>query len=74
LSVCEKEGLGKEDILWDDRVDVSAGEKFADCDLVGIPVRLVVSEKVGQGNVEWKGRDSEKSEVMTLESAVQKLK
>lgn len=32
------------DVLWDDR-DVRAGEKFADSDLIGIPLRVVVSEK-----------------------------
>ncbi len=31
-------------VLWDDR-DVRAGEKFADSDLIGIPLRVVVSEK-----------------------------
>ncbi len=61
------------DVLWDDRIDVSAGEKFADCDLIGIPVRLVVSEKVGKGKVEWKERNSEESEVITLGSALEKL-
>lgn len=74
LEACEKNGLGKEDILWDDRTNVSAGEKFADCDLIGIPVRLVVSEKVGNGKVEWKARNSQNSEVITIESALEKLK
>ncbi len=32
------------EVLFDDR-DVSAGEKFADADLIGIPYRVVVSEK-----------------------------
>lgn len=32
------------EVLWDDR-DVRAGEKFADSDLIGIPLRVVVSEK-----------------------------
>ncbi len=32
------------DVLYDDR-DVRAGEKFADSDLIGIPTRLVISEK-----------------------------
>lgn len=31
-------------VLWDDR-DVRAGEKFADSDLLGLPLRIVVSEK-----------------------------
>ncbi len=38
--------------LYDDR-DVRAGEKFADADLIGIPTRLVVSEKtMSAGGVE----------------------
>lgn len=61
------------DVLWDDREDVSAGQKFADADLIGIPVRLVVSKKVGEGKVEWKERGSEKWEVVSLEEAMKKL-
>lgn len=34
----------KVDVLWDDR-DARAGEKFADSDLIGIPLRVVISEK-----------------------------
>ena len=34
------------EVLYDDR-DVSAGEKFADADLLGIPWRVIVSEKAG---------------------------
>ncbi|MBY0294280.1 prolyl-tRNA synthetase [Patescibacteria group bacterium] len=32
------------EVLWDDR-DARAGEKFADSELIGIPLRVVVSEK-----------------------------
>ncbi len=40
------------DVLFDDR-DVRAGEKFADADLIGIPTRLVISEKtVAAGSIE----------------------
>lgn len=40
------------DALYDDR-DVRAGEKFADSDLLGIPLRLVVSEKtMAAGGIE----------------------
>jgi prolyl-tRNA synthetase len=40
------------EVLYDDR-DVRAGEKFADADLIGIPTRLVVSEKaISAGGVE----------------------
>ncbi len=61
------------EVLWDDREDVSAGEKFADADLIGIPVRLVVSAKTGEGKVEWKRRDSDKTEVISLSEAVGRL-
>jgi prolyl-tRNA synthetase len=44
------------DVLYDDR-DVSPGVKFADADLLGIPVRLVVGAKgVARGVVEWRSR------------------
>lgn len=40
------------DVLYDDR-DARAGEKFADADLLGIPLRVIVSEKtMSQGGVE----------------------
>ncbi|HJQ08942.1 MAG TPA: proline--tRNA ligase [Candidatus Saccharimonadales bacterium] len=32
-------------VLYDDRTDARAGEKFADADLIGLPYRVVVSEK-----------------------------
>ena len=38
----KKEGF---DVLYDDREDKSVGEKFAESDLIGIPVRIVISEK-----------------------------
>src|SRR3989344_46431 len=62
------------DVLWDDRENVSAGEKFADADLIGIPVRLIVSKKTGEGRVEWKNRDSEKTETLEVSEALKKLK
>lgn len=40
----QQQGLA---VLYDDREDVSAGEKFADADLIGIPWRVVVSPKTG---------------------------
>lgn len=64
----QKEGI---EVLYDDR-DASAGQKFADADLVGIPVRLVVSEKTGD-NVEWKERVDKHNELITLEEAIERL-
>src|SRR3989344_1409357 len=44
--------------LYDDR-DLRAGEKFADSDLIGIPTRLIVSEKtLSAGGVEVVSRSS----------------
>jgi prolyl-tRNA synthetase len=60
------------DVLWDDR-NVQAGEKFGDADLIGIPVRLIVSERNGD-KIEYKERTSEKSESLSLEEVVAKLK
>ncbi|MDD5146673.1 MAG: His/Gly/Thr/Pro-type tRNA ligase C-terminal domain-containing protein [Candidatus Pacebacteria bacterium] len=52
------------EVLFDDRPDVSAGEKFADADLIGLPIRVVVSKKTLQNkSVEIKGRHTDK---MTL--------
>ncbi len=59
------------EVLWDDRVGVSAGEKFADADLLGMPLRLVVSEKsLAQSSIEWKERASTESKLVTLTDIV----
>jgi len=48
-------------VLYDDR-DNSAGEKFAEADLIGIPARIVVSAKTLKNNsFEVKNRDSNKT-------------
>ena len=59
------------EILWDDR-EVMAGEKFADADLIGIPVRLVVSEKSGD-KIEWKERNSDKTELLQLDEVIERM-
>lgn len=60
------------DVLFDDREDVGAGVKFADADLLGMPVRLVVSQKTA-GEVEWKDRKSDNSEVIPLDQVIKQL-
>ena len=60
------------EVLYDDR-EVSAGVKFADADLIGIPVRLVVSAKTGD-KIEWKKRGEKKSQLLSLEEIIQSLK
>jgi len=50
-------------VLYDDR-DVSAGEKFADADLIGISERWVVSEK-NKGKIEVKKRGRAKTKLVS---------
>jgi prolyl-tRNA synthetase len=58
------------DVLLDDR-DVSAGAKFADSDLIGIPHRVVVSGRsLEQGGVEYKKRDQKEGEIVSMEEFV----
>ena len=59
------------DILWDDRAE-SAGVKFGDADLIGIPIRLVLSKRTGE-KVEWKARGAEQGELMDQEEAIERL-
>jgi prolyl-tRNA synthetase len=55
------------ELIWDDREDASAGEKFADADLIGIPYRLVVSNKsLEQGGVEVKKRNEKESKIVDV--------
>lgn len=65
----EDEGI---EVLYDDR-EVNAGEKFATSDLIGIAVRLVISEKTGD-KIEFKQRNKKESELLTLEEVLKKLK
>jgi prolyl-tRNA synthetase len=54
----------KIEVLYDDR-DVSAGVKFADADLIGLPYRIVVSAKtLASDSVEIKKRDEEKQDLI----------
>lgn len=59
------------EVLYDDRDDRSAGEKFADADLLGIPWRSVVSERtLEKRGVEVKKRNEEKGKMMSPEKFV----
>jgi len=52
------------EVLYDDR-DARAGEKFADADLIGVPTRLVISEKtIASGGAEVSDRASGKTELV----------
>lgn len=68
------------EVLYDEREDVGAGQKFADADLIGIPYRLVVSSKtlqqsLGQAGeqIEFKKRTEDKTELLSFEEVLKKV-
>jgi prolyl-tRNA synthetase len=59
----QKQGI---EVLFDDR-DARAGEKFADSDLIGIPTRIVISEKtLAENSVEVKKRTETDSKLVPI--------
>lgn len=57
-----------EEVLFDDRTNATAGEKFADADLIGIPTRIIISKKTLTNNsVEIKKRNQSESVMEPLE-------
>jgi len=63
------------EVLYDDREEVGAGEKFADADLIGCPYRLVISAKtLEKKSGELKLRNTDEVELIALEELVNKLK
>jgi prolyl-tRNA synthetase len=66
----EMKALGVE-VLYDDR-DESPGVKFNDADLIGLPLRITVSERSLQnGGVEFKRRDGEATTIVPVGEAIQ---
>lgn len=62
------------DVLYDDRDDKTAGEKFADTDLIGIPWRVVISEKtLVKRSVEMKGRKEKLGRIISEQKLLQKF-
>jgi len=61
------------EVLYDDR-DLSPGVKFADADLLGMPVRLVVGGKgVARGIVEWRSRATGEEREVALDGPVEAM-
>ena len=56
--------------IIDDR-DERPGVKFKDCDLTGIPLRITVGKKAGEGIVEYKVRGAEGFEEKTAEQTIE---
>ena len=64
----QKSGI---DVLYDDR-NMSHGEKLTEADIIGIPLRLVQSEKTG-AKVEVRKRSEKKTALMTVSQVVKLL-
>jgi prolyl-tRNA synthetase len=63
------------EVLFDDRAEATPGVKFADSDLIGLPLRLVVSERSLKNNsVEFKLRAKSERESVPLEETVAKAR
>lgn len=60
------------EVLYDERDDVAAGAKFADADLIGIPIRLVISAKTEE-KIEWKERAKTETELLTFDEVLERL-
>lgn len=61
----------EKEVLYDDREDKTAGEKFIDADLIGIPWRIVVSEKtLKKDSIEIKKRGEKKIKLIKLKKFV----
>jgi prolyl-tRNA synthetase len=61
------------DVLLDDR-DERPGVKFKDADLIGVPLRLTIGKKLGQGLVEMVVRQGRQSSDVALTQAAAKIK
>lgn len=61
------------EVLFDDRIDVSAGAKFADADLIGIPYRVVISKKTGD-KLEVKKRSENETKFVSFEQFLEIVK
>lgn len=61
-------------VLFDDRRDAGAGKKLGDADLMGMPIRILISDKAKTaGGAEWTLRKSGETEVLPLEKMLEYL-
>jgi prolyl-tRNA synthetase len=60
-------------VLYDDRADVRAGEKFADADLLGVPWQIIIGKKSHQDAIEVKNRATGAVEMKSMTEIVEWL-
>ncbi len=69
--ILQKEGIK---VLYDDR-EKSSGEKLNDCDLIGLPLRVILSKKTLEKDcVEIKRRNEDKVELIEIKRLVKFIK
>ncbi len=61
------------DVMVDDR-DLSPGVRFADAELVGVPLRITIGKKLAEGLIELKHRATGEQETMTPAEAPARLR
>ena len=61
------------DVIYDDR-DERAGVKFADMELIGIPIRITVGKKITEGQVEVKMRTEQESSLHSTDEIIPLVK
>lgn len=70
--ILQKEGF---EVLYDNRGGKTAGEKLNDADLIGIPLRIIISRKtLGEDSVEIKKRSSGESFLVKINELINYLK
>lgn len=57
------------EVLYDDRQGITAGEKLVTADLIGIPTRLVISQKTAQ-KIELKQRNQNKKTLLSADELI----
>jgi len=58
------------EVLLDDRRKVHAGEKFADAELIGVPLHLIVGRGLAKGTLELKNRYTDSREDIAVDEAL----
>ncbi len=63
------------EVFYDDREEVSAGEKFSDADLIGIPYRITISNKtLAENSAEIKMRNESEARLVKLVDIIKELR
>lgn len=62
------------EVLFDDR-DAGPGLKLNDADLIGLPLRILISKRtIGENSVEWKERTSDEAKNVKIEDVINQIK